>query len=183
VILDFLKSRGTLLALIFIALWGAALKFENHQLTGQLAQCQQSKALIVAAVKEADALAEAAREDEERRSAAHATRSEASHDQDLERATAAAGSYSATHRVTSDRVRGQANGGEGGETSATSGSDGSGVPAEVSADHDVVVSSLDLQACTAAVTYAVAAHNWAQTLPGQISVGTEREQQDPMAAR
>lgn len=104
-VLKFLRERALLLALIFIAGWGAVLKFENHRLTGQLAQCQQGKALIVAAVKEADALAEAAREDEERRSAANAQRSEASHDQDLERATAAAGSYAVAHRIAAGGVR------------------------------------------------------------------------------
>lgn len=163
-ILDFLKQRGTLLALIFIVLWGAALKFENHRLTGQLAQCQQGKALIVAAVKEADALAEAAREDEERRSAAYATRSEASHAKDLERAAVAARSYSAAHRITTGGVRGQSAGGGSIETTATAGGDSAGVPAEVPADDLVVISSPDLQACTAAVTYAVAAHNWAATI-------------------
>lgn len=163
-ILDFLKQRGTLLALIFISLWGAALKFENHRLNGQLAQCQQGKALIVAAVKEADVLAEAAREDEERRSAAYATRSEASHAKDLERAATAPRSYSSAHRITTGGVRAQATRSPGIEAPATAGGDSAGVPAEVPADDLVVISSPDLQACTAAVTYAVAAHNWVATI-------------------
>lgn len=163
-VLRFLRERGLLLALIFIAAWGATLKFENHRLTGQLAQCQQGKALIVAAVKEADALAEAAREDEERRRAANAQRSEASHDQDLERATAATGSYLAAHRIAAVGVRGQANGGAGLEAPATAEDGSAGVPAEVPADPLVAISSPDLQTCTAAVTYAVAAHNWAATI-------------------
>jgi hypothetical protein len=164
VILDFLKHRGTLLALIFITLWGAALKFENYRLTGQLAQCQQDKTLIVAAVKEADALAEAAREDEERRSAADATRSEASHAKDLERAAVAARSYSAAHRITTGGVRAQAARSPGLEAPAAAGGESAGVSAQVPADSIVAVSSPDLQACTAAVTYAVAAHNWAATI-------------------
>lgn len=163
-IINLLKQRGLLLALIFLAGWGAALKFENHRLTGQLAQCQQGKALIVAAVKEADALAEAAREDEERRRAANAQRSEVSHDQDLERATAATGSYNVTHRIAAGGVRDRADGSSGRKAPAASEDGSAGVPAEVPADPLVAVSSPDLQACTAAVTYAVAAHNWAATI-------------------
>lgn len=163
-VLKYLRERGLLLALIFIAGWGATLKLENHRLTGQLAQCQQGKALIVAAVKEADALAEAAREDEERRRAANAQRSEASHDQDQTRATAAAGSYIAAHRIAAVGVRSQADGSAGLEAPAASENGSAGVPAKVPADPFVAVSSPDLQACTAAVTYAVAAHNWAATI-------------------
>lgn len=163
-ILDFLKQRGLLLALILIAGWCAGLKFENHRLTGKLAQCQQGKALIVATVKEADALARAAHEDEERRSAANAERSEASHDQDLERATAAAGRYSAAHRIAAGGVRGQAARGEGSEATSSAEGRSAGISAEVSANPLLAVSSPDLQACTAAVTYAVAAHNWAATI-------------------
>ncbi|MGV3511898.1 MAG: hypothetical protein ACO1OX_07820 [Novosphingobium sp.] len=164
-ILGFLKERGLLLALVFIAAWSASLKFENHRLTGKLSQCEEGKARIVAAVKEADALAQAAHEDEERRSAANAQRSEASHDQDLERAAVAAGSYLDTHRIAAGGVRGQTARGESIEAPATAQGDGAGVPAEMPADAFVAVSSPDLQACTAAVTYAVAAHNWAATLP------------------
>lgn len=163
-VLKFLRERALLLALIFIAGWGAALKFENHRLTAKLAQCQEGKALIVAAVKEADALAQAAHEDEERRSAANAQRSEASHDQDLERATAAAGSYAVAHRIATGGVRGQTDGGESLAAPATAEGEGAEVPAQVPADPLVAVSSPDLQACTAAVTYAVAAHNWAATV-------------------
>lgn len=163
-IIDFLKQRGLLLALVFIAGWGASLKLENHRLTGKLAQCQQGKALIVAAVKEADALAEAAREDEERRSAANAQRSEASHDQDQTRAAAATGRYLAAHRIAAGGVRSETNGSAGRKASATAEDGSAGVSAEVPADPLVAVSSPDLQICTAAVTYAVAAHNWAATI-------------------
>lgn len=160
-VLKFLRERALLLALIFIAGWGAALKFENHRLTGQLAQCQQGKALIVAAVKEADALAEAAHEDEERRSAANAERSDASHAQDLERAAVAGRDYARVNRIAAGGVRGQASENGSVEAPATATGGSAGVPAEVPADPLVAVSSPDLQACTAAVTYAVAAHNWA----------------------
>lgn len=163
-ILDLLKRRWALLALIFIAGWGAALKLENHGLTGKLARCQQGKALIVAAVKEADALAQAAREDEERRRAANAQRSNASHDQDLERANAAAGSYLAAHRIAAGGVRNETAGIAGSQAPATAPDGSAGLPAEVPADPLVAVASSDVQTCTAAVTYAVAAHNWAATI-------------------
>lgn len=168
-ILDLLKRRGALLALIFIAGWGAALKLENHGLTGKLARCQQGKALIVAAVKEADALAQAAREDEERRHAANAQRSNASHDQDQTRAAAAAqayisGSYLAAHRIAAGGVRNETAGSAGSQALATAPDGSAGLPAEVPANPLVAVASSDLQTCTAAVTYAVAAHNWAATI-------------------
>lgn len=162
-IIDFLKARGVLLALVILGAWAGSLKFENHLLSGQLAQCQQGKALILAAVKEADALAQAAREDEERRSAANAQRSNASHDQDLERAAAAAGSYLAAHRIAAGGVRAQTAASAGSQAPATAEGGGAGLSAAVSADSFVAISSPDLQACTAAVTYAVAAHNWAAT--------------------
>lgn len=163
-ILDLLKRRGLLLALIFIAGWGAALKLENHGLTEKLARCQQGKALIVAAVREADALAQAAREDEERRHAANAQRSEVSHDQDLERAAAAARSYLAANHIAAGGVRDKADGSAGRKAPAASEGGSAGVPAEVPADPLVAVASADVQTCTAAVTYAVAAHNWAATI-------------------
>lgn len=163
-VLKFLRERGLLLALIFIAAWGAALKFENHRLTGQIARCQEGKAMIVAAVKEADALAQAAREDEERRRAAIAQRSNASHDQDLERANAATGSYLAAHRIAAGGVRNETAGSAGSQAPATAPDGSAGLPADVPTDLLVAVSSPDLQACTAAVTYAVAAHNWAATI-------------------
>lgn len=163
-ILDFLKSRGLLLALLFISGWGSCLKFENHRLSGKLAQCQQGKALIVAAVKEADALSQAAREDEERRRAANAQRSNASHDQDQTRAAAAAGSYLAAHRIAAGGMRNETAGRAGSQVPATAADGSAGLPAEVPADPLVAVSSADVQTCTAAVTYAVAAHNWAATI-------------------
>lgn len=163
-ILDLLKRRWALLALIFIAGWGAALKLENHGLTAQLVRCQQGKALIVAAVKDADALAQAAREDEERRRAANAQRSNASHDQDQTRAAAATGSYLAAHRIAAGGVRSETAGSAGSQALATAPDGSAGLPAEVPADPLVAVASSDVQTCTAAVTYAVAAHNWAATI-------------------
>ena len=61
-------------------------------------------------------------------------------------------------------MRGQTDGGESLAASAAAGGGSAGVPAQVPADPLVAVSSPDLQACTAAVTYAVAAHNWAATI-------------------
>jgi hypothetical protein len=164
VIVDFVKRRGLLLALIFIAGWGAALKLENHSLTNQIERCQQGKALIVAAVKEADALAQAAREDEERRSAANAERSDAFHAQDLERAAVAGRDYARVNRIAAGGVRGEAPESDSIEASAAAPGGSAGFPAEVPADSLVAVSSSDLQACTTAVTYAVGAHNWAATV-------------------
>lgn len=163
-IIEFLKQRGTLLALIFIAGWGAALKFENHRLTGQLAQCQQGKALIVAAVKEADALAQAAREDQERRSADNAKRSDVSHDQDLERAADAARRFASANRIAAGGVRPAPDRSESLKAPAAAEGDSPGISTGVSADPLVAIASADLQTCTAAVTYAVAAHNWAASL-------------------
>ncbi|MES2300553.1 MAG: hypothetical protein V4521_00500 [Pseudomonadota bacterium] len=135
-------------------------------LKAALQKCQEGRAAIITAVKEADALAEGAREDQERRSAADAQRSDAGHDQDLESALAAGRSFADHNRIAPGGVRTEAAGSAGSKAFATAESDRAGFPSEMSAGALVAVSDPDLQACTAAVTYAVAAHNWAQMLDG-----------------
>lgn len=163
-ILHFLRQRGLLLALVFIAGWSAGLKLENRSLTNRLAQCQEGRSLIMAAVSEADALAQAAREDQERNSADNAKRSDASHDQDLERAADAARRFAAANRIATGGVRPAPDRSESIEAPATAPGGSAGFPAEVPADPLVAITSADLQTCTAAVTFAVAAHNWAAGL-------------------
>lgn len=136
-----------------------------------LQKCQEGRAAIISAVKDADALAEAVREDQERRSAAHAQRSDAGHDQDLERALSAGRSFADRNRIAAGGVRAQAAGSASSEALAAAKSDGAGLPAEMPAGALVAVSDPDLQACTAAVTYAVAAHNWATTLDRSTDFG------------
>lgn len=173
--------RALALALGAIALaqagWVAALLVQIHGapilgggLKPALAQCRADMAALLRAQAEAETLQAAANEDEERRTAANATRSDASHDQDLERATAAAGSYASAHRIAAGGMRPQSDRGEGGQTPAAAESGGAGLSAGVPADTLVAVARPDLQACTAAVTYAVAAHNWAQTLSPEMAV-------------
>lgn len=163
-ILHFLRQRGLLLALVFIAGWGAALKLENRSLTNRLAQCQEGRSLIMAAVNEADALAQAAREDLERHSADNAKRSDVSHDQDLERAADAARRFASANRIAAGGVRPAPDRSESIKAPAAAEGDSPGISTGVSADPFVAVASADLQTCTAAVTYAVAAHNWAAGL-------------------
>lgn len=163
-ILHFLRQRGLVLAVMFIAGWGASLKLENRSLTSKLAQCQEGRALIIAAVNEADALAQAAREDQERNSADNAKRSDVSHDQDLERAADAARRFASANRIAAGGVRPAPDRSESIEAPAAAEGDSPGISTGVSADPLVAIASADLQTCTAAVTYAVAAHNWAASL-------------------
>lgn len=163
-ILHFLRQRGLLLALVFIAGWGAGLKLENRSLTNRLAQCQEGRSLIMAVVSEADALAQAAREDQERHSADNAKRSDVSHDQDLERAADAARRFASANRIAAGGVRPAPDRIESIKAPAAAEGDSPGISTGVSADPFVAVASADLQTCTAAVTYAVAAHNWAAGL-------------------
>lgn len=130
-----------------------------------LATCRADMAGLLRAQAEAEALQAAVNEDEERRWAANATRSDAYHAQDLERAAVAGRDYADRYRIAAGGVRATGDRSEAGKTPAAAASDSAGVSEAVPTDPLVAVASPDLQACTAAVTYAVAAHNWAQTLP------------------
>lgn len=134
-----------------------------------LAQCEADRAAIVKAQDDAAALQAAVNEDEERRTAANAERSDIAHAQDLERASVAGRNYSDSHRIAAGGVRGQGDRGPPGQAASTAQSGGAGVHEEVPADSFVAVSSDDVQACTTAVTYAVGAFNWAQTLPAEAA--------------
>lgn len=129
-----------------------------------LASCTAQNVAFITAQAEADALAAAANEDEERRTAANAERSDASHADDQIRADAAGRDYISRNRIAAGRVRPQSDRGEASQTPAATGSGRAAIPAEMPADPFVAISDPDLQTCTAAVTYAVGAHNWAQTL-------------------
>ena len=83
------------------------------------------------------------------------------YEKQLAAAHAAADRYVDAHRV---RVTTSANSAS--PTVASSKSRNSGVPASLPGDA-IVVSSRDVQACTAAVTYAVKAHDWAANLGQQ----------------
>lgn len=158
-------------AAMALAIYAAMLLVQIHGmpiigggLKPALEACEGNLKAVLRAQAEAEALQAAFNEDEERRSAANAQRSEVSHDQDQTRAVVASRSYAAAHRIAAGGLRGQADGGEASQAPATAEGDGAGISAEVPADPLVAVSSPDLQAYTAAVTYAVAAHNWAATI-------------------
>lgn len=135
---------------------------------------------MVRAQAEAEALQAAVNEDEERRTAANAERSDASHAQDLERAAVAGRNYADRNRIAAGGLRPQSDRGEGGQAPDTAESGSAGVYEHLPADYFVAVSGADVQACTAAVTWAVGAYNWAQTLPPEK---TGPEAVEPQPAR
>lgn len=65
--------------------------------------------------------------------------------------------------IARNRVRIQSGGSEGGQAATAADSGDSGL-SEILSNTGVMVSERDVQACTAAMTYAVDAHNWALTL-------------------
>lgn len=130
-----------------------------------LASCTADRAAIIRAQDEAAALQAAVNEDEERRTADNAQRSELDHAQDLARAVAADRNFADHHRIAADRMRASGDRGASGQASAAAASGGAGIPQILPTDSFVAVADPDLQACTAAVTYAVSAHNWAATIP------------------
>jgi hypothetical protein len=134
-----------------------------------LAQCEADRAAIITAQDEAAALQAAANEDEERRTAANAERSDIAHAQDLERAVAAGRSFADRNSIAAGGVRPQGDRGAPGQAAAPAQSGSAGLSSEVPADSFVAVASADVQACTTAVTYAVGAFNWAQTLPAEAA--------------
>lgn len=133
----------------------------------RLAQCEGNLANVLLAQAEAEALQAAANEDEERRTAANAQRSDLDHADNVMRAAAASRDYADRNRIAAGGVRGQSDRGAPGQGFAAAESGGAGIHEDLPADPIVGVSGADLQACTAAVTWAVGAFNWAQTLPLQ----------------
>lgn len=129
-----------------------------------LASCTAQNVAFITAQAEATALQAAANEDEEARTRANAKGSDRNHEDDLARAGAAGRDYIGRNRIAACRVRPQSDRGEASQTPATTGSGRAAIPAEMPADPFVAINSADLQACTYAVTYAVSAHKWAQTL-------------------
>jgi len=142
-----------------------------------LASCTARNIEFITAQTEAGRLQAVINEDEERRTAANAERSDVFHAQDKTRAAEAGRDYADRHRITAGGLRAETDRGASSQALATAESGRSGVSAEVPADTFVAVSDPDLQACTAAVTYAVAAHNWAATIPAENSA-TEFQRAD-----
>lgn len=136
----------------------------------KLATCQGNLADVLLAQAEAEALQAAVNEDEERRTAANAERSDASHAQDQTRAAAAGRDYAFRNRIAAGGVRAQSDGGAPGQTSAAASGGSADLHEDLHTDPIVAVSGPDVQACTAAVTWAVGAFNWAQTLPQHVAL-------------
>lgn len=112
-------------------------------------------AKFIAAQKQAEIDFRAAITAKEREYKDHADDADQTHTAELVDARSAADRYIATHRVPACHSGGA-------PSSTTTGTQGgsSGIPASVPADA-VVVTSGDVQACTAAAKYALDAHNWA----------------------
>lgn len=164
-----------------LALWCAALLIEMHGLPvlgggirAGLAACRADLAAIQRAQAEAQQAQAAVNAAEERRSAANARRSETDHDIDLARALAAGSAYAGSHRCPAGGLRPEGDRSAASQAPAAAAGGSAGLPAKLPADPFVAVSRADVQACTAAVTYAVAAHNWAQTLPREDERAPER---------
>ncbi len=133
----------------------------------RLAQCEGNLANVLLAQAEAEALQAAVNEDEERRTAANAQRSDLDHADNVTRAAAAGSNYARLNRIAAGGLRPQEVRSAPGQAPAAPESGGARVHEDLPEDHFVAVSGADLQACTAAVTWAVGAFNWAQTLPLQ----------------
>lgn len=124
------------------------------------AQIQKERAAYVAAQEQARIRAEMALRAQEARYKEKADNADKAHAKALVDASRAADRY-----IVANRVRIEAAPSDASQAPARAESGSAGLPAKLPADPFVAVSRADLQACTAAVTYAVAAHNWAQTLP------------------
>lgn len=164
-----------------LALWCAALLIEIHGLPvlgggikAGLAACRADLAALQRAQAEAQQAQAAVNAAEERRSAANARRSDTDHDIDLARALAAGSAYAGSHRCPAGGLRPEGDRSAASQAPAAAAGGSAGLPATLPSDPFVAVSRADLQACTAAVTYAVAAHNWAQTLPREDDRAPER---------
>jgi|GEM_PF-6561765 len=135
----------------------------------RLATCEGNLAHVLRAQAEAEALQAAVNEDEERRTAANAERSNASHAQDKTRAAAAGREYADRNRIATGGVRAKGDRGAASQAPAAAGGGSADLYEDLPANHFVAVSAADVQACTAAVTWAVGAYNWAQTLPPETT--------------
>lgn len=112
-------------------------------------------AKFAAAQVEADAIAQRALAETERKYRIKADDADQKHIADMGRIHAVADRYIAVHRV---RVVNQ---GPTGETVAPAGDSGPGLPETVPADPFVVILASDVHACSAAVKYGIDAHDWA----------------------
>lgn len=142
--------RAACLALLVASAW---LWWANGRKADTIADLRAEITAMKAAQDEAEAKAMAA----EARYKTNAERAEHDHDIALADARAAADRYISGHRV---RIPACPSGG-------TAPRDSAPVPEAVPADTLVAVSDGDVQACTSAVTYAVSAFQWAQTLETQ----------------
>ena len=116
------------------------------------------RASYIAAGKEAERLARAAKAAQEAKYTQLAKDADHAYETDLANARTAADRYIASHRV-----RAQAAGDSRGATVAATQGGSSGVP-EIMPASAVLVSDSDVQACTGAVAYGIAAHDWAASL-------------------
>ena len=116
------------------------------------------RASYIAAGKEAERLARAAKAAQEAKYTQLAKDADHAYETDLANARTAADRYIASHRV-----RAQAVGDSRGTTVASAQGGNPGVP-EIMPAVAVVVSDSDVQACTGAVAYGIAAHDWAASL-------------------
>lgn len=129
----------------------------TQQLTKVIAAREADRKAYVAAQEQAAALALKQKQDTEARYAALANEKDQEYALGLQNGRAAALSYIAAHGMQSQHS--SPSGGP-----STPAKDNSPVlPAKLPAD-PVVVSAGDVQACTAATAYAIAAHNWAISL-------------------
>ena len=134
---------------LFVASW-----HYRHAYHAEIARRKAQEAQYIAAQAEATLIAKRALDAAEAKYRSKADEADKSYRAELANARSAADRYIASHRV-----RAYAQGAASGTTSiAESGS--AGVPASLPADA-VLVSEGDVQACTDAVTYGVAAHDWA----------------------
>lgn len=125
----------------------------------QLSKCvaarKSDQAAYAKAQDEAAAIALKQKEDVETHYAALASQKDREYESALASARDATDRYIATHGV-----RQPSNQGGSGTTTATADNHGSGIPQGLPAQ-TVMVSADDVQACSAAVNYAIAAHDWA----------------------
>jgi len=135
-----------------------ALNHYRHAYHAEKALRAADRAAYVNAQSDAAAKALAALQATEAAYKRDADNADQSYRAGLSDARTAADRFIAAHRVRGQAVAGVASG-----TVASASGGGASVPDAVPAD-SVLVSAGDVQACTAAVTYAVGAHDWAMGL-------------------
>ena len=129
----------------------------------QIATDKINLAAINAAQATAGQAAVAARNAEQAAYQAKATEADNDHTTLAAGSAGAADQFIATHGAADCRVQPAPAGGAGGKAPATPEGSNPGVPSGVPAG-PVLVSPEDVRACTGAVDYAIAAHQWADTL-------------------